>query len=59
MPQHARTTRVCRSCDGFAAVVITTGTRHRDGTRATLTVACPACHGTGNVSAARLARAGR
>lgn len=47
MPQHAQNTPVCRACDGFATAAITTGARHRDGTRATLTVACPACKGTG------------
>ncbi|MFF9219937.1 hypothetical protein [Streptomyces viridosporus] len=59
MPQHARTTRVCRDCDGFPVVAITTGTRHRDGTRATLRVACPACQGTGHTTPAALARTGR
>ncbi|MER6469352.1 hypothetical protein [Streptomyces collinus] len=60
MPQYAPKTRVCRDCDGFATVAITTGTRHADGTRATLTVACPACKGTGSTtSAADLARVGR
>ncbi|MFR9797550.1 hypothetical protein ACL02U_16820 [Streptomyces sp. MS06] len=59
MPQHPRTTRVCRSCDGFAAVSITTGTRHHDGTRATLRVTCPACKGSGSAPAARLVRVGR
>ncbi|MEU9388603.1 hypothetical protein AB0D86_01200 [Streptomyces sp. NPDC048324] len=57
MPQHTRTTRVCRSCDGFAAAAITTGTRHRDGTRVTLHVACPACKGSGRQPAAALIRA--
>ncbi|PWI12569.1 hypothetical protein DIZ27_02720 [Streptomyces sp. NWU339] len=47
MPQRTRTTRVCRACDGFPVVAVTTGTRHRDGTRATLRIACPACEGTG------------
>ncbi|NED74084.1 hypothetical protein G3I51_17405 [Streptomyces sp. SID9944] len=59
MPQHAKTARVCRDCDGFAAVAITTGTHHRDGTRATLRVTCPTCQGTGCVPAASLAHAGR
>ncbi|MFI1290661.1 hypothetical protein ACH4VM_19665 [Streptomyces sp. NPDC020792] len=60
MPQRARNTRVCRDCDGFASVAITTGTRHRDGTRATLHVTCPTCKGTGHTTpAADLARAGR
>ncbi|MFJ8271693.1 hypothetical protein ACIQ8G_15305 [Streptomyces sp. NPDC094154] len=60
MPQRARNTRVCRDCDGFASVAITTGTRYLDGTRATLHVQCPACQGTGHTTpAADLARAGR
>ncbi|MGI5511920.1 hypothetical protein [Streptomyces sp. CA-106131] len=60
MPQHTPAPRVCRDCDGFAAVAITTGTRNPDGTRATLTVDCPACHSTGHAApAAGLARAGR
>ncbi|MEW2293408.1 hypothetical protein ABZ719_11955 [Streptomyces sp. NPDC006743] len=60
MPQHASTTRVCRDCDGYATVAITTGTRHTDGTRATLTVTCPTCKGTGHrTPAAGFARVGR
>ncbi|MFJ9966418.1 hypothetical protein [Streptomyces avermitilis] len=59
MPQRTRNTRVCRSCDGFAAVAITTGTRHADGTRATLRISCPSCKGIGHTVAANLARAGR
>ncbi|MGW2730909.1 hypothetical protein [Streptomyces sp. NPDC001494] len=53
MPQHARGTRVCRDCDGHASAHITTGAQHRDGTRVTLRVTCPACKGTGT---ARLGR---
>ncbi|MGW6013770.1 hypothetical protein [Streptomyces sp. NPDC055210] len=45
--------RICRACDGFATAVITTGTRHCDGTRATLHVTCPACQGTGHRAPAR------
>ncbi|MGW2938567.1 hypothetical protein ACWDA7_43925 [Streptomyces sp. NPDC001156] len=60
MPQHAPNTPVCRACDGFATVAITTGTRHRDGTRATLRVDCPACNGTGHTTTApALVPAGR
>jgi len=60
MPQHAQNTPVCRDCDGFATAAITTGTRHTDGTRATLTVTCPACKGTGyRVPTAGLTHAGR
>ncbi|MFD5659428.1 hypothetical protein [Streptomyces hirsutus] len=59
MPQRARTTRVCRDCDGFPIVAITTGTRHTDGTRTTLRITCPACQGTGHTLPAALVRAGR
>ncbi|CAM5499216.1 hypothetical protein SROCM77S_04123 [Streptomyces rochei] len=52
MPQHAQNTRVCRDCDGFATAAITTGTRHPDGTRATLRVTCPTCQGTGTTATA-------
>ncbi|MDH6434879.1 RNase P subunit RPR2 [Streptomyces sp. SAI-144] len=58
MPQHAPNTPVCRDCDGFPVVAITTGTRNADGTRATLTVTCLACKGTGRRAAA-LVRVGR
>ena len=58
MPQHARSTRVCRDCDGHATAHITTGARHRDGTRVTVRVTCPACKGTGRTApAAALTRA--
>ncbi|MEU8293103.1 hypothetical protein [Streptomyces pseudogriseolus] len=53
MPQHAQNTRVCRDCDGFATAAITTGTRHGDGTRATLRVTCPTCMGTGTARRVR------
>ncbi|MFF2201160.1 hypothetical protein [Streptomyces sp. NPDC058145] len=53
MPQHARGTRVCRDCDGHATAHITTGARHRDGTRVTLRVTCPACKGTGTTRLGR------
>ncbi|MFR9800434.1 hypothetical protein ACL02U_31725 [Streptomyces sp. MS06] len=60
MPQHAPKLRVCRDCDGFATAAITTGTRHPDGTRATLTITCPTCKGTGHTTpTADLSRAGR
>ncbi|MET8494822.1 hypothetical protein ABZW15_25730 [Streptomyces cellulosae] len=59
MPQHAQNTRVCRDCDGFATAAITTGTRHRDGTRVTLRVTCPVCKGTGRTAPAGVVRAGR
>ncbi|MFD0213805.1 hypothetical protein ACFVH9_33145 [Streptomyces hirsutus] len=59
MPQRTRTARVCRDCDGFPVVAITTGTRHTDGTRATLRVTCPTCNGTGHTHPAALVRTGR
>ncbi|MCF3961400.1 hypothetical protein [Streptomyces fuscigenes] len=60
MPDHAPVLPICRHCDGFPTVHITTGTRLPDGTRATLTAVCPACKGTGHtLPAAALARAGR
>ncbi|MEU6094277.1 hypothetical protein [Streptomyces sp. NPDC047079] len=60
MPQHAQNTRVCRECDGFGTAAVTTGTRHHDGTRATLRVHCLTCKGTGHATAApALVRAGR
>ncbi|MFB7289882.1 hypothetical protein [Actinacidiphila glaucinigra] len=62
MPQHAPNRPVCRDCDGFPIVAITTGTRLPDGTRATLRVTCPACRGTGHTTPAAagvLARTGR
>ncbi|WP_217170067.1 hypothetical protein [Streptomyces sp. AC512_CC834] len=59
MPQHAPTARICRDCDGFPTVAITTGTRHPDGTRATLRITCPTCKGTGHAVPAAVVRAGR
>ncbi|MFI0088648.1 hypothetical protein [Streptomyces bobili] len=59
MPQHTRNTPVCRDCDGFAAAAITTGSRHSDGSRATLRVTCPTCKGTGITRPAALVRSGR
>ncbi|MEU6509369.1 hypothetical protein [Streptomyces sp. NPDC046942] len=53
MPQRALNTPICRDCDGFSTAAIATGTRNTDGTRATLTVVCPTCKGTG---AARTSR---
>ncbi|MER6525441.1 hypothetical protein [Streptomyces sp. NPDC001508] len=52
MPQHARNPRVCLDCNGFASAMVTTGTRHHDGTRATLRVTCPTCKGTGHTTSA-------
>ncbi|MEU6448523.1 hypothetical protein [Streptomyces sp. NPDC046979] len=59
MHQHAQNTRVCRDCDGFPVVAITTGTRHGDGSRAILRITCTGCNGTGHTVPAALARMGR
>ncbi|MGW6491996.1 hypothetical protein [Streptomyces sp. NPDC055056] len=60
MPQHVPNTPVCRDCDGFPVVAITTGTRDCDGSRTTLRVACRACRGTGHtVRRSSLVRVGR
>ncbi|MFB7290711.1 hypothetical protein [Actinacidiphila glaucinigra] len=60
MPQHTPNGPVCRDCDGFPIVAITTGTRLPDGSRATLHVVCPGCNGTGHSTPAPvLARTGR
>ncbi|MFJ8696376.1 hypothetical protein [Streptomyces roseolilacinus] len=56
MPQHTPTAPVCRDCDGFATATITTGTRHTDGSRATLRVTCPTCQGTGRTTPAARVR---
>ncbi|MEV0222735.1 hypothetical protein [Streptomyces sp. NPDC050704] len=53
MPQYVLNTPICSHCDGFPVAAITTGARHRDGSRQTIRVACPACHGTGTVPARR------
>ncbi|UYQ61897.1 hypothetical protein [Streptomyces peucetius] len=39
--------RVCSNCDGFPTVRVTLGGRDRHGNLRTITVHCPACHGTG------------
>jgi RNase P subunit RPR2 len=59
MPQHARNTPVCRNCDGFPVVAITTGDRADDGSRVLLRVVCLVCKGTGHTHRAALVRAGR
>ncbi|MFJ3101780.1 hypothetical protein [Streptomyces sp. NPDC086835] len=48
-----RPVRVCSNCDGFPAVRITLGGRDRRGNLRTITVHCPACHGTGTRPARR------
>ncbi|MFH8766572.1 hypothetical protein [Streptomyces althioticus] len=60
MAQHTPPApRICPACDGFPTVAVTTGTRHPDGTRATLRVTCPTCKGTGLTAPTGLAHAGR
>ncbi|MEV0252946.1 hypothetical protein AB0H82_01535 [Streptomyces sp. NPDC050732] len=59
MPQHAPNRPVCRNCDGFPVVAITTGDRHRDGSRVTVRATCRTCNGTGHTAPATLAKAGR
>ncbi|MFF9361931.1 hypothetical protein [Streptomyces griseoluteus] len=60
MPQHTPAPRLCRDCDGHASAMVTTGTRHPDGTRTLIRVDCLACQGTGHRNpAAHLARAGK
>lgn len=39
--------RVCAHCDGYPTVRVTLGGRDRHGNLRTITVHCPACHGTG------------
>ncbi|MGW1557305.1 hypothetical protein ACWCQ1_12430 [Streptomyces sp. NPDC002144] len=61
MPVHTPNRPVCYHCDGFPVVSITTGTRHRDGSRVLLRVVCHVCDGTGHAlpTPAVLAPAGR
>jgi len=52
MPQHTPALgHICGHCDGFATAAVTTGSRNPDGTRTTITAACPACKGTGHAPA--------
>ncbi|MEU4952785.1 hypothetical protein [Streptomyces lavendulae] len=59
MPGTPVIPRVCRDCDGFATATITTGVRTTDGTKATISVHCPACRGFGRTVPAALVRVGR
>ncbi|WP_405657261.1 hypothetical protein [Streptomyces sp. RK9] len=59
MPEHTAPKPVCHHCGGFPVVVITTGTRHLDGSRRTLRVICKACQGTGTRSACQQEAASR
>ncbi|MFH8726541.1 hypothetical protein [Streptomyces termitum] len=59
MPENTPAQRVCRHCDGFPVVHITTGTTP-GGQRRTLAATCPACKGTGTrTTPAALARTGK
>ncbi|MGW0839612.1 hypothetical protein ACWD26_05560 [Streptomyces sp. NPDC002787] len=60
MPSRVPNRPVCRSCDGFPVVSITTGARHPDGSRVLLRVICNACRGTGHtLPASAFAKTGR
>ncbi|MFJ5938799.1 hypothetical protein [Streptomyces sp. NPDC093071] len=60
MPENTLAQRVCRDCDGFPVVHITTGTRTPNGQRRTLAATCPACKGTGTrTTAAAFIHAGK
>ncbi|MFB8241295.1 hypothetical protein ACFC58_32645 [Kitasatospora purpeofusca] len=51
MPQHSHApTRICPDCSGHATAHIATGVRLRDGSRATIPVTCPTCHGASTVA---------
>ncbi|MEU9439325.1 hypothetical protein AB0D42_00050 [Streptomyces sp. NPDC048304] len=41
--------RICPNCDGFATAAVSSGGRDHRGHLRTITVACPACHGTGTL----------
>ncbi|MGW5059945.1 hypothetical protein ACWEQ2_21990 [Streptomyces sp. NPDC004096] len=53
--------QICANCDGFASAAITLGGRDHRGHLRTTTAHCPACHGTGTLTARRsaLSPAGR
>lgn len=59
MPVRLSARPVCRHCNDFSSVSITTGDRHRDGSRVLLRVVCPACQGTGHTQPATATQAGR
>ncbi|MER6156767.1 hypothetical protein ABT147_14660 [Streptomyces sp. NPDC001868] len=48
MPSRVPNRPVCRNCDGFPVVSITTGARHSDDSRVLLSVVCNVCRGTGH-----------
>ncbi|MFF5535274.1 hypothetical protein ACFY71_22780 [Streptomyces cinerochromogenes] len=51
--------RICPSCYGFASVAVTLGGRDHRGHLRTVTAHCPACQGTGTVTARRLPEGAR
>ncbi|WP_314409712.1 hypothetical protein [Streptomyces sp. DSM 40484] len=60
MPARPSNRPLCRDCGGFPVVSITTGARHRDGSRVLLRIVCRGCNGTGHViPASALVRIGR
>jgi DnaJ-class molecular chaperone len=59
MPSRVSNRPVCRNCDGFPIVSITTGDRHPDGSRVLLRVVCHACQGTGRKLPTALVPVGR
>ncbi|MGW0761953.1 hypothetical protein ACWD1Y_36700 [Streptomyces sp. NPDC002814] len=59
MPVRTPNRPVCHHCAGFCVAVITTGGRHRDGSRVLLRVVCHTCQGTGRALPAAFVRAGR
>lgn len=60
MPENTPARRVCRDCDGFSVVTITTGLQTADGARDTIRVNCPTCRGLGHTTTpAAFARAGK
>jgi DnaJ-class molecular chaperone len=48
-PASSKTARICSHCDGFPTVAVSIGGRDTHGQLHTVTVDCPACHGTGTV----------
>lgn len=61
MPQHTHAQgHICAHCDGFPRVAVAICPRRPNGTLPTITVDCPACHGTGTTTRRRtLTTAGR
>ncbi|MEU0438911.1 hypothetical protein ABZ202_03815 [Streptomyces sp. NPDC006186] len=50
-PASSTTARICPNCDGFATAAVSSGGRDPRGHLHTITVVCPACHGTGTLPA--------